>query len=85
MRTAGSAYVVVMGGALRSTSLVALEVVIDQLACLAFDQLILDVTELTAVDAAGASLLVGLRRWARDRGGPLALVGASADLTTALA
>jgi anti-anti-sigma factor len=67
----------ILSGALRGTSIAALEAQVDQLGATCCDQVVVDVSGLTEVDSVGASVLIGLSHYVTARGGELRIVGAT--------
>jgi ABC-type transporter Mla MlaB component len=64
-----------LAGKLVRTSIAALEAQIDQLGCLAFERVVVDLVGLTGLDAVGANVLHGLQAYVHGRGGSLEVVG----------
>jgi anti-anti-sigma regulatory factor len=65
LRSVGRTIVLVLHGALRATSLPALDAQIDQLACIPFDEVIVEFGGLIALDATGARVLIALATTSR--------------------
>lgn len=74
--TVGQRCVLVLRGQLVSSSIAALEAQIDQLGCAPFEQVVLDVSNVTTIDATGKAVLVGLNHYVEARGGRMTIVGA---------
>jgi anti-anti-sigma regulatory factor len=74
----------VLRGTLSGTSIAALEAQVDQLGCIPCDLVVVDVSGLTAVDAVGANVLLGLYHYVHGRGGTLRITGASGPIATTL-
>jgi ABC-type transporter Mla MlaB component len=74
----------VLSGALRDTSIAALAAQVDQLGCVPCDDVVVDVSRLTALDPTGANVLLGLYHYVDGRGGNLRIVGATGPIATAL-
>jgi anti-anti-sigma factor len=85
LREERSACVLVLNGALTGMSKVALEVQIEQLSYSSFDEVVLDLQGLTAIDEVGAALLNGLDVRTRARRARLVVVGAAPDVVAGLA
>jgi|GEM_PF-7044818 ABC-type transporter Mla MlaB component len=64
-----------LAGKLVRTSIAALEAQIDQLGCIAFERVVVDLVGLTGLDAVGVSVLHGLQAYVHGRGGTLEVVG----------
>jgi anti-anti-sigma factor len=74
----------VLRGTLSHTSITALEAQMDQLGCLPCHEVVVDVRGLTALDAVGANVLLGLYYYVDARGGHLRIVGAAGPIATTL-
>jgi anti-anti-sigma factor len=74
----------ILRGALSGTSLAALEAQIDQLGSTACNDVVLDVTELKALDKRGARVLLGLYHYAGARGGQMRIIGAQGAVASSL-
>jgi anti-anti-sigma factor len=85
LRGGAATCVLVLRGALTSTSIVALEVQIDQLSCMDFDEVVLDIADLVMIDAIGANVLTGLYHYAEARGAQVTAIGASPEVASVLA
>src|SRR5579872_651583 len=71
-------------GHLDSRSTIGLEAELDQLRCLSFDEVVIDVENLTSIDATGFATLVRLCRHVASRGRAVRIVSGdeSCDLPT---
>ncbi len=85
LREERSACVLAMSGVLTGMSKVALEVQIEQLCYASFDEVVLDLRELTAIDEVGVALLTGLLLRTRARQARLVVVGAGPEVAAGLA
>lgn len=79
-----AAAVVRLQGALKGSSIAALDAQVDQLGSAPCDEVVLDVVELTEVDELGAGLLGGLQHYVWARGGRVTVFGARPPLAAAL-
>lgn len=64
-----------LAGKLIRTSIAALEAQVDQLGCISFERVVLDLVGLTGLDSVGANVLHGLQEYVRGRGGTLEVLG----------
>jgi anti-anti-sigma regulatory factor len=74
----------VLDGALSDTSIAAQEAQVDQLGCIPCDLVVVDASGLTALDAVGANVLLGLYHYVHGRGGTLRITGARGPIATTL-
>lgn len=84
LESQGRTCTVVLHGALSDTSIAALQAQVDQLGCLPCDDVVVDASGLTALDAVGANVLLGLYHYVNGRGGTLRITGARGTIATAL-
>src|ERR1700733_1308076 len=84
LRSAGRTCTVVLQGALSDTSIAALEAQVDQLGCIPCDDVVVDASGLTALDAVGANVLLGLYHYVNGRGGTLRITGARGPIASTL-
>ena len=75
LRSQGSTCKLILSGELCGTSIAALEAQVDQLGSIPFETLVIDVRRLTDLDAAGASVLLGLYYYAAAKGARLEMIG----------
>lgn len=80
----GSVCVLTLSGQLTRTSVVALDAQVDQIGCSDCAQLILDVAQLTDLDAVGSRALAGLDIYVRALGARLTVNGANGEEAKAL-
>ena len=80
----GSRCSLTMKGQLVVSSIAALEVQIEQIGCSQCEDVELDVSGLTTLDAAGARVLTGLATYVRALGAALWVVGAAGRVAEAL-
>lgn len=85
VRDRGTACELRLAGALRAGSVVALEALVEQIGCATWDEVALDLTELTSLDDVGNSVLAGLHHYMQGRGGRLTISGAHGDVRARLA
>lgn len=85
LKFTGSTCALLTEGELTGTSVVALEVQIDQLCCTAFDSVVLDLGHLRAIDRVGCNVLSGLYHYVVARGATLRVLGARGQVARALA
>jgi len=74
-----------LSGSLCGTSVAALAVQVDQLACTSCEHVVVDLSGLVRIDEVGVNMLVGLWHYVRGRGGRLEVVGARGSLVHTLA
>jgi anti-anti-sigma factor len=84
LRTFGRVCRLVLSGALSGTSIAALEAQVDQLGCIPFEKVVIDVGKLTSLDPVGARVLFGLYHYVEAKGGKLKIVGASKQIESTL-
>ncbi len=72
-------------GELHAGSVGVLEAQVDRLGRTTCRRVVVDVTDLTGIDATGARVLLGLRYYVEARGGHLTVAGASSWVSAALA
>jgi anti-anti-sigma regulatory factor len=84
LHTQGRRCTLVLCGMLWGTSIAALEAQVDQLGCLPYDHVVVDVGGLEALDPVGANVLLGLYHYVHGRGGNLRITGARGPVATAL-
>jgi anti-anti-sigma factor len=84
LQTRDKTCTLILQGALSGTSLAALEAQIDQLGCTSCNDIVLDVTDLRALDKRGARVLLGLYHYAGAMGGQLRIIGAQGAVAIAL-
>lgn|SRR6185437_3672199 len=85
LQEVGPACVLTLRGALTASSATALEAQIDQLGSMDHGDVVVDLTDVTDVDAIGTGILFGLTHYVRGRGGRLTMVGATGAVATAVA
>lgn len=85
LRHVGAVCVLTLRGDLCAESVSVLEAEFDRLARTPCHRVVIDVTELTALDEVGSRVLTGLSHYVQGRGGALTVVGASAAVAQALA
>lgn len=81
---AGSVTILSLAGALESGSLAAMDAQVDQILCTDCQQLVVEASRLTSVDAAGVGALVELAATMAGRGGQLRIRGASGQVAQLL-
>ena len=80
----GPLCVLTLNGELSESSIAALEVQIDQIGCSGCEYVIVDVSKVTAIDASGARVMVGLATYVGALGAHLTVSGAHDDVAEAL-
>jgi anti-anti-sigma factor len=81
----GPVCVLTLSGQLTRASVAALEAQVDQIGSAECEHLILDVTDLTSLDAVGSRVLAGLDVYVRALGTRLTITGANGAVAEALA
>jgi anti-anti-sigma regulatory factor len=69
--SSGTTGTLILSGVLGATSIAALEAQVDQLGCLPCRQVVLDMRAVTALEAIGANVILGLYHYVVARGGEL--------------
>jgi len=82
--TSGGTCALVLCGDLRDTTLMALEAQVDQLGCLPCDEVVVDLRHLSAMDAVGANVILGLSYYVVARGGTFRITDACPEVNVTL-
>ena len=73
-----------LSGSFVAGAIGALWALIDQLGCLHFQRVELDLSDVVAIDAVGANVVIGIHHYVEARGASFAICGATADLAATL-
>jgi len=85
LQEVGTASVLTLRGSLTGSSVAALEAQIDQLGSTSCADVVVDLSDLSDIDAVGAGLLFGLQHYVRGRGGRMTMIGARGAVAAAVA